>query len=107
MIAREIIESLLQSKLELQDNEKLEQFWFVDEARVVATLGTKDGAVCGPVLNYAIGDDDSVSIGNRNESLAYKWEQLRISGNELIVMCDGAVKTFSITKATKKERWLP
>jgi hypothetical protein len=107
MTAHEIIQNLLQAKLELQNETFLEQFWFMDGGRVVATLGTKDGAVCGPVLGYQIQKDETVEIGNPSESLFYKWKNLQLSENELIVTCDGMTKRFAITRPPKKERWLP
>lgn len=107
MTAREIIQSLLQAKLELQDDRMLEQFWFTDDSRVVATLGTKEGAVCGPIFGYQICNDETVEIGKAGESLFYKWKNLQLSGNELLVVCDGMTKRFSITHPPKKERWLP
>lgn len=107
MTAREIIQSLLQAKLELQDDKLHEQFWFTDGSRVVATLGTKDGAVCGPVLGYQIRNDE-VEIGNAGESLFYKWKNLQLLDNTLVVFCDGMTKRFAITRPPpKKERWLP
>ena len=52
MTAHDVIQGLIQAKLELQDAQVLEQFWFTENNHVVATLGTKDGAICGPVFTY-------------------------------------------------------
>jgi len=54
MTTHDLIRDLRQARLELQDERFLEQFWFGDDGRVVATIGTKNGAVSGPVPNYRI-----------------------------------------------------
>jgi hypothetical protein len=107
MSAQDIIRSLFQAGLDLQDEEKIEQFWFLETGLVVATLGTKGSAICGPTLNYCIGDDGSITIGKKNESFLYRWEQLSLSENELTVVCNGTTKRFSISRPLKKERFLP
>ena len=107
MSAHEIIRSLLHSKLELQDSTNLEVFWFTESHRVIATLGTRGEAVCGPILKYSINDDETVEIGDSSESLFYRWERLQLTDDELVVVCDGMTKRFTITKPPKKERWLP
>ncbi len=37
----------------------------------------------------------------------YIWEQAQVTGDVLTVLCEGVTKRFSITRAPKKERWLP
>ena len=107
MTSSDLIRDLLQAKLELQDEGLLEQFWFAEGGHVVATLGTKNGAVCAPVLRYKITDDDAVEITSFDGARLYRWEQAQVRGNVLIVLCEGISKRFSITRTTKKERWLP
>jgi hypothetical protein len=84
----------------------LEQFWFTEDTHVVATLGTKGGAICGPVFSYRVTDDDAVEIGSGGEQM-YRWERAQISGDVLTVFCKGVSRRFSVTRAPKKERWLP
>jgi hypothetical protein len=108
MTSRDLIRDLRQARLELQDEQVLEQFCFTDERHVVATLGTTNGAICGPVLSYRIADDDAVEISSSDGSrMYYRWEQAQVTGDVLTVLCEGVSKRFSITRAPKKERWLP
>lgn len=102
----ELIHSLLQAKLELQDERALEQFWFTNDNQVVATLGTKDGAVCGPVFKYRGTPDNEVEIFS-GEKVEYRWEQLQMNGDALMVVCAGKPKTFSITRPPERKRYLP
>ncbi len=107
MTSHDLIRELRQARLELQDDRVLEQFWFGDDDHVVATLGSKDGPVCGPVLQYRITDDAAVEITGSDGTKFYRWEQLQISGDVLTVMCAGVSKKFSITRTPQKERYLP
>lgn len=107
MAIHQLISSLRQAKLELQHDYILEQFWFIDDKRVVATLGTKNGPICGPILNYKITDDDAVEIIGSDGVRVYEWKQVRICGDWLTVLCDGIAKKFNITKVPKKKRQLP
>lgn len=107
MTTHEIIQNLQQARLELQDSALLEQFWFKDGGSVIATLGTKDGAVSGPVLGYTINGEGSVLIGKECHPPFYKWEHIELRADELVVVCGGKVKRFSVTRPPKRERGLP
>lgn len=99
MAAAEIIRDLLQARLELVDDEVLEQFWFIDGEHVAATIGTKGGAVCGPVLYYRITGDDAVEIHDRGGKVWFRWERLCLDGGTLLLLsCGGRPKEFSITR---------
>jgi hypothetical protein len=103
----ELIHSLLQAKLELQDEQTLEQFWFTNDNHVVATLGTKGGPVCGPVFSYRVAADDAVEILEPDGSVLYRWEQVEARGDTLAVVCRGRPKVFAITRAPERKRFLP
>src|SRR5436190_21592329 len=106
MSVHDLIQGLAQAKLELQDERVLEQFWFADNNHVVATLGTKGGAVCGPVFKYRVTADHAVEILS-GEKVEYRWEQLQLSGDLLAVVCGGKPKTFTITRPPERKRYLP
>ena len=106
MSARETIDDLLQARLELRDPVILEQFWFTDDQHVTATIGEKNGAVCGPILAYRITDQDVVVIGDDNTDW-YHWEDIRVEGNLLHVHCDGRTKVFTIERQKPRRRFLP
>ena len=95
------------ASLELNDDEIIEKLNFMDDVRVVATLGTKKGAVCGPILRYRFLDDDSVEISGGDGAVLYRWNDLRMSDDVLTVECSGKTKIYRITRAPKKERYLP
>jgi hypothetical protein len=106
MSVHDLIQTLSRAKLELQDERVLEQFWFTDDNHVVATLGTKGGAVCGPVFRYRVTPDSAVEILS-GEKVEYRWEQLQMSGEVLAVVCAGKSKTFTITRPPQRRRYLP
>ena len=106
MRVHDLLHGLVQAKLELQDEHILEQFWFTEDNHVVATLGTKGGAVCGPVFKYRIVADNAVEILS-GEKVEYRWEQVQMSGDALVVVCAGKAKTFTITRPAERKRYLP
>lgn len=100
MNTQDVIRILLRAKLELQDNQALEQFRFIDDRLVVATIGTKGGAACGPVLYYRITDDEAVEIHDDSGSVWFRWENLELKGSVLTVLCVDELKEFSIDRST-------
>ncbi len=99
MSAADIIRSLIQAELELMDDDVLEKFRFIDGRHVAATIGTKDGALCGPVLYYRINGEDSVEIRDDGGRVWFRWERLVLDGGTLHVTCGGDSKDFSIARA--------
>lgn len=98
MTTHGIIRDLLHAKLELRDDQALEQFRFIDDQHVAATIGTKGGPACGPVLFYRIADDEAVEISDHEGSLWFRWEHVRLKGDVLVVLCAGEPKEFSIAR---------
>ena len=89
------------------DDEVVEQFSFMDDTRIVATLGTKNGAICGPVLRYRLPSDGSIEIIDSDGLVMYRWAEVLVSTDLLSVVCDGRSKKYRITRAPEKERYLP
>jgi hypothetical protein len=98
MTTHGLISDLLDARLELQDDQALEQFRFIDDQHVAATIGTKGGPACGPVLFYRIADDDAVEISDHGGSLWFRWEHVQQKGDVLVVLCAGEAKEFSIAR---------
>jgi hypothetical protein len=105
--SQNLIHDLRQAKLELLDENTLEQFCFSDDSHIVATIGAKDGPVCGPILNYTVADDDAIEITQHDGTMLYRWEQADLRDDILTVECDGISKRYSVTRAPKKARRLP
>jgi hypothetical protein len=104
MAASGIIRDLLQAKLELQDDQALEQFWFIDDRHVAATIGTKGGSVCGPVLYYRITSDDAVEICDDGGEVWFRWEQLHLEGETLRILCQGRPRELLVARLPDAHR---
>ena len=74
----------------------VEQFEFVDDRYVAATVGEQEGYVTAPLLTYQITNTGSVVIGDESGEW-YRWEEIQLDGEILRVRCDGIIKEFSIT----------
>lgn len=83
-------------RLELIDEERIQQFWFQDDGYVSATLGTKDGGVCNPILRYEILGEDSLRIIDENAKTIFLWKDIVIDGNELRVTCNNVAEVYGI-----------
>jgi hypothetical protein len=105
--ALDLIRSLFQATLELQDEHAVEVFMFSNENHVVATLGTKDGPICGPGLLYRVTEDDVLEILDHRGTVLCKWEKIQVRGDTLNVVCAGRTKVFSITRPPANKRYLP
>ena len=103
MNATDIIRSLFQAQLELQDDRLIEQLWFTEDSRVAATLGEKNGPTCGPMLSYRVENETTVVISDHSGDLSYIWTDLVLTGDTLTVQCARHTKVFKI-KRPKKAR---
>jgi len=100
-------ELLAGAELVLQDDETLECFRFhASDDRVAATLCTRGGPVCSPLLNYRISDDSKVWISDHH-SKVFIWEKVELADGVVTVMCKERLKRFSYTISKKRERYLP
>jgi hypothetical protein len=103
----DVIHSLIQATLELQDEQAIEVFQFCNERQIVATLGTKGGPVCAPGLLYEVTEDDVVEIFDHRGTVLYRWEKIQVQGDTLSIVCAGRRKVFSITRTRPIRRYLP
>jgi hypothetical protein len=107
MDAKTLREKLAGAELVLQDEKAVAQFRFhATDDGVGATLGTRGGPVCGPLLHYLVTDDAEVEISDHS-SVVFTWEQIELSDGIMTVKCGSRVKRFTFTPAKKRERYLP
>ncbi len=93
-------------KVSLVDENTIEVFSFGDDS-VSATLGTKDGPVCGPILTAHEVDDASLIISD--QSFEIKWDNVEITDSEIKVIRNGKSATYEITdkRPGRPKRRLP
>ena len=84
-------------KIELISDIAIEQFWFHAQDYVSATLGTKSGPVCAPLLKYKVLSDDSIELFDQNGTIAV-WTGIKVDAETLQVECRGEIRLFTITR---------
>jgi len=62
----ELTKVLVGAQLTLLDDESIEDFGFCPNGKVVATLGSRNQAVCFPVLKYRVTEDGKVYKHDQN-----------------------------------------
>jgi len=98
MEVHEILNLIINKRLDLIGNIIVEQFWFSSDDIVVATLGSKD-VVCAPILYYKIIGNGALQILDDSGSIYYEWTSIELKSNILEVDCNGTRKKFSISDA--------
>lgn len=97
-------EILSGSKFSLIDADAVEDFSFPDEGdHLPATLGTRSGAVCAPVLRYHITAEGKVEIFS-GPQLLYTWEEIEVHGDIATVRCGQGTKRFRYSREGKRSR---
>lgn len=89
---------MLKGKLEglglsIVDEKIVEDLRFSDDF-VVATIGSKDGAVFAPILDYEITGSDSLVIDK--EHLNIKWSRIEFSDDTIAVIRDDEPTVYKI-----------
>ncbi len=84
-------------QLELISDSVVEQYRFHEQEYVAATLGTKGGPVCAPLLQYKALTDNSIEIYDHNGSIAV-WSNIQVDADTVHVQCSGKTKTFWIKR---------
>lgn len=82
-------------RLVLISETDIETYRFQPAGHVAATLGTKNGPVCAPILAYSVLSADSIRLVHSDE-VAMTWTNIEIDGDVLRAECQGRVKTFRI-----------
>lgn len=83
--------------LELRSESSVAQYWFHEGGAVSATLGSRGGAVCAPILKFNIVGPKSIEIHGPS-GIVTVWENIRAVGRELHVECSGANLVFKIRR---------
>lgn len=94
-------------RLSIVDENIIEDLGFSGDS-VIATIGTKDGAVCAPILDYEITGKDSLVIDK--ESFNIKWSQIEFAGDTITVIRNDSPTVYKIVStpgATTTKRKLP
>ena len=79
--------------LELDSKTAVQQFWFAERGDAMATLGDKDGPVCGPVVTWKI-DADGILRIMLDEKAALVLKKLKVSGNRYFVEENSVLREF-------------
>ena len=82
-------------RLALISETDIETYRFQPAGHVAATLGTKNGPVCAPILAYSVLSADSIRLVH-GDDVAITWTNIEIDGDVLRAECEGRVKTFRI-----------
>ena len=107
MDSKNLREILAGSQLVRLDDEAVEQLWFhLGDNGVAATLGTRNGPVCAPILQYTVTDDGKVQFSDHH-SILFTWESVELLDGVLIAKCNQRVHRYTFTPAKKQERYLP
>lgn len=80
-------------KLSLDDNDTVEVFHFGSN-NVSATLGTVNGPVCAPILDFKITSESSILI--EGQGIEITWESIEIGANELRTIRNGKKSVYII-----------
>src|SRR5215831_6940303 len=107
MDSKKIREILPGSQLVRLDEQTVEQFWFhVGDNGVAATVGTRNGPVCAPILRYSITENGQVQFSDHH-AILFTWESIELLDRVLVAKCDQRVHRYTFTPAKKQERYLP
>jgi len=85
----------IERRLDLVSETDVETYWFQPTGTVVATLGERNGPVCGPVFQYRVLSDDSIELSDSERVIA-TWTRIEVDGDVLRAECNGKIKTFRI-----------
>ena len=88
-----LIKKLKGLNVSLKDNNVIQEFRFGDNF-VAATIGTKDSAVCAPLLALTINGDSSIRM--HGQSIEFKWENIEINKKYISTLCNGKPSIYAI-----------
>jgi hypothetical protein len=79
--------------LELDSKTAVQQFSFTERGDAMATLGSKDGPLCGPVVTWKIEASGVLRI-TLNEKTSMVLKKLKVSGHRYSVEEDGVQREY-------------
>ncbi len=89
----------LDHMLDLVSDTDINSYCFRAGGHVAATIGKKNGPVCGPLFSYRILAADSIEITG-SDGFTDRWTNIRVEGALLHTECNGRAQTFTIRKPT-------
>jgi hypothetical protein len=101
MDSAKLREMLIGANLALLDDDAVEHFSFGRDNYVAATLGTRSGGVCAPVLSYLVTEDGKVELGAGSD-LHETWEDVELKDGVLSVRSGTFLKRFRFTPGVKR-----
>ncbi len=92
--------------LSIVDDTIVEDLCFTGDS-VIATIGTKDGALCAPILDYEIIGNGSLVIDKDNFNI--QWKRIEFVGETIEVVRNDTSAVYKIVSrpATSAKRALP
>lgn len=106
MDAKTLRDTLAGAYLTALDEDSAECFSFHDDLEgAAATLGTRSGGVCAPILSCHVTDDAQVQFSG--STFTFSWDQIDLCDGVLTVRCGQRLKRFAYTPPKKRERYLP
>jgi hypothetical protein len=92
-------------RAELESKDTVEVFSFRENS-ILATLGTRDGPVTAPILEYKVTSNSSLIVQGKFPVI---WENLEFSTGYITVQRNGKKATYKTSKSPtkKQERKLP
>jgi hypothetical protein len=100
----ELLEGL---KVTLNDENIVEDFTFSGD-NVIATIGTVNGPVCAPILEFKINNPSSLTV--KGQGFEISWESIQISDSQVSTIRNGKPAIYKIKgnfTPKQKERRLP
>ena len=78
-------------RLSLIDDKVAENLYFRG-CQVTATIGVKDGPLCGPILNLVSTRESSLEM--RAEGVSISWENIRVKNDKVHVLRNDAEAVY-------------
>ncbi|HEX7866773.1 MAG TPA: hypothetical protein VF555_17590 [Variovorax sp.] len=87
----------LDRTLDLVSDTDVGSYCFHASGSVTATIGKKDGPVCGPIFSYRVVSPQSIEIIG-SDGYTDRWTNIRVESDLLHAECNGLARTFTIGK---------
>lgn len=80
-------------RLSIIDDTRVENLHFVGDT-VVTTIGTKDGPLCGPILDYEVTGPDALVIDF--DGAPIRWSHIEIGDQTVSVVRNGVKTSYRV-----------
>ncbi|RSZ30678.1 MULTISPECIES: hypothetical protein [unclassified Variovorax] len=90
----------LDHTLTLVSDTAINIYRFNASGQVAATIGTKNGPVCGPLFSWRVLSADCIEIAD-SDGHTDRWTNIRVERDLLHAECNGLARTFTIRKPSQ------